>query len=229
MQVDDANHTGDAREGSPMPRLDEGYLLLADISGYTAFVSGVHEAHGEEIESDGSIPRAYPLLGALLDLIVRRLDPPFTLAKLEGDAVFARAPTGSLENGDQVLGILDEVNDDFLRQAAAVRACTDPACTPCMAIADLRLKFVLHHGSYVVEEIAGQEELIGPEVTLVHRLAKNSVEERTGRTSYLLVTEAAADRLPGVLVHSLAHEESYEHLPHVHGRLVTLESERTTG
>jgi hypothetical protein len=40
------------------------YLLLADISGYTAFMSGVEQAHGVDF-SDG-IPAGYAVLGALL-------------------------------------------------------------------------------------------------------------------------------------------------------------------
>jgi hypothetical protein len=216
------DHERDEGVTERRPTLEEGYLLLADISGYTAFVAGVHDAHVDEIASSGSVPDAYPSLGGLLDLTVRRLVPPFVLGKLEGDAVFAYASTDALEDGEQLLAVLERAGDDFLRHANEVRAHLDCDCHPCAGIADLRLKFLLHHGSYVVESIAGREELIGPDVTLVHRLAKNSVEERTGHSSYILVTEAAANRLPGLLTRSPVHEESYEHLPRVRGRLITL-------
>ena len=71
------------------------YLLLADISGYTSFVVGVEEAHGVDF-SDG-IPPGYELLGALLDAVMEGVKPEFSIAKLEGDAVFATAPTESLD------------------------------------------------------------------------------------------------------------------------------------
>ena len=46
----------------------ERYLLLADISGYTGFMSGVEAEHGIDF-SDG-IPAAYSILGDLLASVV---------------------------------------------------------------------------------------------------------------------------------------------------------------
>jgi hypothetical protein len=44
------------------------YLLLADISGYTAFLNGVEEAHG--VDFSAGLPAGYEVLGALLDAVV---------------------------------------------------------------------------------------------------------------------------------------------------------------
>src|SRR4051794_38825583 len=90
----------------------ERYLLLADISGYTSFVVGVEEAHGVDF-SDG-IPPGYELLGALLDAVMEGVKPEFTIDKLEGDAVFATAPIGSLDGqGDALLDQLQAVHRSF--------------------------------------------------------------------------------------------------------------------
>ena len=79
------------------------YLLLADISGYTSFMSGVEVAHG--VDFSGGIPAGYSVLGALLDAVVDGVQPDFEVAKLEGDAVFAVAPAGALDaHGEAVLG-----------------------------------------------------------------------------------------------------------------------------
>lgn len=62
----------------------QGPLLLADISGYTAFLQAVTEAHRDDAFADGAVPEAYRLMSSLLDGIVACIVPPFTLSKLEG-------------------------------------------------------------------------------------------------------------------------------------------------
>src|SRR5438093_935236 len=73
-----------------------GTLLLADISGYTAFLQAVAEAHAEDLRAGRFVPEAYPLLTSLLDGVVDRIAPPFEVSEVEGDAVFAFAAEGSL-------------------------------------------------------------------------------------------------------------------------------------
>ena len=81
--------------GPTPPRRADGPLLLADIGGYTAFLRAVATAHESDAFANGAIPDAYAMMSSLLDGIVGRLVPPFTLSKLEGDAVFAYATDGS--------------------------------------------------------------------------------------------------------------------------------------
>lgn len=54
----------------------------------------------------------------------------------------------------------------------------------------LDLKFFVHHGEYVVQKVAGIVDLLGSDVTLIHRLAKNHVTESMGGmgTRYLAET-----------------------------------------
>src|SRR5690242_4857759 len=75
--------------GAAPSGLATGALVLADISGYTGFLEAVSAAHYDDIFGGGAVPAAYPLISTLLDGIIGRLHPPFRLAKLEGDAVFA--------------------------------------------------------------------------------------------------------------------------------------------
>jgi hypothetical protein len=72
-------------------RHGRGTLLLADISGYTAFLQAVAQAHAADLAVGTFVPEAYPLLTSLLDGIVERVAPPFVLSEIEGDAVFAFA------------------------------------------------------------------------------------------------------------------------------------------
>jgi hypothetical protein len=61
-----------------------GYLLLADISGYTSFVAATELDHSHEILSD------------LLETICMQIEKLLTIHKLEGDAVFALLPKPKL-------------------------------------------------------------------------------------------------------------------------------------
>ena len=97
----------------------ERYLLLADISGYTGFMSGVEEEHG--LDFSGGIPAAYPILADLLDSVVEGVSPDLALVKLEGDAVFAAAPAAGLDGqGDRVLETIHGTYRAFI--AARTRA-----------------------------------------------------------------------------------------------------------
>src|SRR5258705_9725638 len=58
-------------------RTDHGFLILADVSGFTAFVTTTELEHGSEI------------IAALLDEVVGQLSPPLEIQEIEGDAVFA--------------------------------------------------------------------------------------------------------------------------------------------
>ena len=41
---------------------------------------------------------------------------------------------------------------------------------------------MVHHGDYIIQQVAGIKDLLGTDVNLIHRLAKNRVAESTGVT-----------------------------------------------
>jgi len=99
----------------------QGPLLLADISGYTAFLQAVTEAHRDDAFADGAVPEAYRLMSSLLDGIVACIVPPFTLSKLEGDAVFVFADAGSdVPSGEALLDTIRACYADFHSRLADV-------------------------------------------------------------------------------------------------------------
>jgi Protein of unknown function (DUF2652) len=205
------------------PGAGRGTLLLADISGYTAFLQAVAGAHAADMAAGRFVPQAYPLLTSLLDGIVGRIVPPFVLSKLEGDAVFAFAAEGELGVGGQsVLDCLAACYGAYrarLDEARQVMACS---CDACRLIGDLELKFVLHHGDYIVQSIAGHQELLGPEVTISHLLLKNHVADLIGRSAYALITEPAVAHLEIPLEHAVSVTEQYEHYAPVPALVLTL-------
>jgi hypothetical protein len=108
-----------------------------------------------------------------------------------------------------------------LDEARQVMACS---CDACRSIGGLELKFVVHHGSYIVQSIAGHQELLGPEVTISHLLLKNHVADLLGlgRSAYALVTESAAVYLELPLERAVQITEQYEHYAPVRARVLTL-------
>jgi hypothetical protein len=190
-----------------------GTLLLADISGYTAFLQAVGEAHGAEMTESGVVPEAYPVMTSLLDGIVQQLVPPFSLSKTEGDAVFAFAADADLTlRGREVTDCINRCYKSFRAQMSAMEAAATCTCEACSSGITLDLKFVIHHGGYVVQAIAGRQELLGPDVNVVHRLLKNHASEMVGNNAYALLTEAAATHLNVPTSPALRLTERYDHL-----------------
>jgi len=205
------------------PSAASGPLLLADISGYTSFLQTVAVAHREDAFSDGAIPDAYAMMSDLLDGIVGRVVPPFTLSKLEGDAVFAYAvDAAELPRGAAMLSCLTECYADFRRRLDAAHLIWSCRCTACSRIDDLDLKFVLHAGPFVVQSIAGGQELVGPEVVLAHRLLKTGAAALVGHGAYALITEVAAVRFDVPTDGTLSLVETYEHYTPIHAHVYPL-------
>lgn len=190
----------------------EGPLLLADISGYTSFLTEVEVAHRHDAFANGAIPEAYGLMSSLLDGIVERVVPPFTLAKIEGDAVFAFATADdAVPRGDALLECVRACYAEFAARRAEAGAIWTCTCDACARAGSLDLKFILHAGTYVLQEIAGSRELTGPAVVMAHRLLKNRAAEEVGDDAYLLLTAAAARALDVPVAGAIPMTESYEH------------------
>lgn len=204
-----------------------GTLLLADISGYTAFFKAVEKAHAADMRAGTFVPEAYPLLTSLLDEIAERMSSQFVISKLEGDAVFAFASAEELRlRGSAVMPWLTDCYSAYrgqLNEANDLMLCT---CDACSMIGGLELKFVVHHGEYVVQLIRGNPELLGPEVTIAHLLLKNHVADLIGRSPYALLTESACTQLQIPVEDALPITERYEHYPAVQAYVRTLAGSR---
>jgi uncharacterized protein DUF2652 len=186
-----------------------GTLLLADISGYTGFLQGVADAHQALILDTDDPPYAYALMSSTLGGIVEALAPTFVLSKLEGDAVFAVANDDALD-ADGMLRLLRDCYAAFrgrLAEAGETWTCT---CNACTTIDSLDLKFVIHHGGFVEQSIAGHTELLGPNVNLVHRLLKNHAVQLVGRVPYALFTDDATRALSLATDAMTDGEEAYD-------------------
>jgi uncharacterized protein YndB with AHSA1/START domain len=192
--------------------LVQGPLVIADLGGYTRFLTGTELDHAHDILAD--------LLGVVAD----GLRPSIPVEKLEGDAVFCADGSGSVP-AETVLSTLESCYASFARRRRTIDALTTCTCAACAAIPELALKFVAHHGEWIVREIAGRRELVGTDVIRVHRLLKNSVVEDTGVRGYALLTGALVDAIgiDGEAV-GIDHVERYEDCGEISGRVVDLDS-----
>lgn len=157
-------------------------LLIADISGYTAYMADVELDHAHDIIAD------------LMETLVKALRPGFRVAKFEGDAVFLTAPAGRLD-GSQVQDAIEASYFAFRRRLRSIGQATTCTCGACRQMGSLDLKFVCHHGPVVRHRMAGREELAGRDVIVVHRLLKNDAAALVTGRAYALYTQACADAM----------------------------------
>ena len=206
-----------------MPTASAGPLVLADISGYSAFLQAVAYEHRNDAFAGGKVPHAYAVISSLLDGIVQRLVPPFTLSKLEGDAVFVYA-TGDdgVPRGQALLDLVGACYADFRERVATAHSVWPCECDACRQIDQLDLKFILHAGPFVIQSIAGRDELVGPEVVVAHRLLKSRAGDAVGQPAFALVTDAAAEWLDVPADGGVAVVEECDPSPPVSGRAFAL-------
>ena len=150
-----------------LPSAELASFVIADISGYTNFVSGVELDHAQDIIAD------------IMDTLVRALRPPFRLAKFEGDAAFVYALADKVD-GSLLQDSIEQAYFAFRKRLRNIKQANSCECRACSRMQNLDVKFVVHHGEFIRQKMAGREELAGRDVILVHRLLKNDVVGRSG-------------------------------------------------
>ena len=156
-----------------------GFLLIADISGYTEFIQ-LHNMRKRPIVGDKMADmfesHAEVIISDLLETVIDAIEPKMQLNKLEGDAAFFFCDvTDDKNQSDEIIELMDAANEAFkakLTELVFVQAC---GCDPCRQSKNLRLKIVAHKGEFTVQKIRRFEELAGEDVVLVHRLLKNDL------------------------------------------------------
>ncbi len=191
-----------------------GFLVIADLTGYTEFLNGTKLDH------------AVDTLRYLFNNLLDQIRPPFTISKLEGDAVFAFAPEGSFLQGQTFLDTLEQIYFGYSLAWARLNPRQDCECNACQLTPKLDLKFAAHYGSYAIQDHGAYVELVGYDVNLVHRLVKNHVTERTGLRGYAFMTEQCVEALGLAQYTSTlrSYSESFSDVGEVRGYLLDLTS-----
>ncbi len=153
-----------------------GYIAIADISGYTAFVADTEIEHSREI------------LAELLEVTSRELERHLRLSRIQGDALIC------VGEEDEVIPCLEDAFLSFHRRVRAMVAATTCPCNACRSVPNLTLKFVAQHGTYSTVNVRGTVDLVGADVNIAFRLLKNHVPSH----EYILATNSVLQRLPAL-------------------------------
>lgn len=176
---------------------ERGFLVCADITGYTQYLDESELDHASRILTD------------VLDLLLDEVQAPLRLSRVEGDAVISYVLASDGVSPQVLVDRLENTYVVFRRALDQIVVNSMCDCRACANLSWLDLKFIVHHGAFVVNQLRNQDELVGPDVNAMFRLAKNTIREALGTPGYIALTEAAADALtlPKYLAGFVEHEE----------------------
>lgn len=166
-------------------KIQHGYILLADISGFDGYITKVELEHAKGVIKE------------LLELIVSGLTPPMVLASLEGDAVLTFVDERKVSQGETLIELIESTYTEFRDRLESIHRNNSCDCLACRDAPTLDLKFFLHYGEYSVQSVnGGGLELGGLDAKLVReRLLKDQVISINGRGGYVLFTEMGLERM----------------------------------
>jgi hypothetical protein len=185
-----------------------GYILIVDITGYTAYLSQTELSHAQEI------------LEALMNSLVDHLHPPIIISRIEGDGIFAYTMDNCFLQGQTLLEALEHLYCSFAFELEHITRNTTCTCQACARLPELGLKMIPHHGEFGIQTVGDRTDLVGTSVNLTHRLAKNSIKEHTDISEYAFFTRDCIEalNLKGFAEKAMVpHKESYEHIGEVEG------------
>jgi uncharacterized protein YndB with AHSA1/START domain len=179
-----------------------GYLLIADISGYTQFLTSSEQDH------------ANPILQSLLSSMVEQVGEPLQFWKMDGDAVLAYSTQQDFPSGETFLTICENLYNAFATRRQNIIANTTCPCQACANVNLLDLKIMAHHGTFDEMEVGPVKDISGADVILVHRMAKTDVKTATGVRSYALFSDAAVQAM-GIETALVPYSQQFEHFGEV--------------
>jgi uncharacterized protein YndB with AHSA1/START domain len=179
-----------------------GYFLIADISGYTAFLTSSEQDH------------ANPILKSLLTSLVEQVGDPLHFWRMDGDAVLAYTTSEEFPSGEIFLSICENFYNAFATCRRDIIANTTCPCQACANVSNLDLKIIAHHGSFEEMKFGPVTDISGADVILVHRMAKTDVKEVTGIRSYALFS-AAAVKAMDIDAALVPYSQKFEHFGEV--------------
>jgi hypothetical protein len=130
-----------------------GFFVIADISGYTSFLTQTEVDHAQAIVEE------------LTKLILDHIKPPFKLVKLEGDAVFYYAQAEMFPEAERFFEHMEACYCDFIGHILKVQRLSNCQCRACSSMQTLDLKFFAHYGEYMTQKMRGTaDDIVGRDV-----------------------------------------------------------------
>jgi uncharacterized protein YndB with AHSA1/START domain len=192
-----------------MSSTDRGLILIADINGYSVYLS------------ESELDHARATLESLLKVLIDHTRPPLVISRLAGDAVISYTMDDQLLRGQTFVEMIEDTYVSFRKAIDLMILNNTCHCRACANVSALDLKFLVHCGAFAIQHIDEHSELVGSDVNLIHRLLKNRVTEETGIRAYTLYTQAAVDDLglEDITRDMPRHTEEYEHIGRVQARV----------
>jgi len=144
--------------------VQEGIIVLVDISGFTKFVKQIDPHVGVHV------------IHELLNTIITQNEFELHVNEIEGDAVLFYK-IGQPLTMRQIIHQFESMSASFHEKLTSFN--------PVLREHNLSLKMIVHYGAFSVYQIDGFTKLYGIPVIEAHRLLKNSI----GGNHYLLVTQ----------------------------------------
>ena len=160
-----------------------GFLVVADVSGYTRFLADTELEHANGIIKD------------LFDAIIPCFEKSVEISKFMGDAIFGHSDDHAYLNSQHMLDFAQDVYNAFADKKELININTSCKCSACSNMSKLDLKIFIHYGKYINQSLQGRQELAGSDVNSLFRLMKNDVVENTNIEPYLLITDNALDAM----------------------------------
>lgn len=199
----------------PQDAATKGYLIIADISGYTSLLTTTEIDHASDI------------VKSLLSTIYRNINRPFSFVKYEGDAILYYIESDTVEEGEKIIEHVEAVYNDFHSQLNIMDLNTTCTCKACSNINRLNLKFFVHYGEFLKQKLPGAGiDIAGFHVIVLHRLLKNKVYERFQSKGYALISHVCLPE-DSVPAHAQPYEEHYEDVGILKCHFINLEEQRT--
>ena len=188
----------------PRAKEDQEYnvvFFIADISGYTRFI----------VTNEKELIHSQIIIKDIMSAIIKEIDLPLEVFKLEGDAVFLYADKDNPEMPwdsvkDSMVEKIIEIFHIFAHKISELTLHKICTCNACNNVEKLALKIVAHSGKTVFFKVQDILELSGKDAIVIHRLLKNSVEA----DEYLLLTKSALNDLNIDMKDVHPSEETYD-------------------
>jgi hypothetical protein len=128
------------------------------------------------------------IISELLETIIDNNIMGLKIAEIEGDAVFFYKK-GTLPKSKLLFEQIEKMYMAFHLQLKLYDRDRICSCGACSSVINLSIKFVSHFGDVVERNIYNHFQLMGSDVTLIHKLLKNNIDE----DEYLLFSENSLD------------------------------------
>jgi uncharacterized protein YndB with AHSA1/START domain len=180
-------------------KIQEGFLLFADITGYEKYLNDVEIEH------------ATGVIQELLELIINQNVPPLQYATVKGDGVLMHLPTSLLDRPEVILELVESTYLSFKDRVKSIDRNNTCGCRACTSAPDLDLKFFVHYGQYLPQHSHDDRvDLTGMDALLLkERKLKNQVENI--REPFILFTDASLEKLDLGLTDTILNKAEYQH------------------